>query len=264
MPELPEVETFVRQLQPLVGQAIQRVEVLDDRLGLSETSLVGSRVSAVERRGKWIVLRLQDRGDLVVHLRMSGRLRTHRSEREVRYTRMALHMDSGETIYFVNPRRLGTVTHHIEGFQPEVGIDPTDRSFTPSALAALAARSRLPVKLFLMDQRRIAGVGNIYAAEALWRGGISPHRPANALSPREIRRLHRSLVSVLNDAIVQQGTTLGEGVSNYAPIAGEAGEFGNRLSVYGRMSRPCERCGTMIARVKQGGRSTYYCSQCQV
>ncbi len=264
MPELPEVETFVRQLQPLVGQVIQRVDVLDDRLGLNETSLVGSRIAAVERRGKWIVLRLQDRGDLVVHLRMSGRLRTHCSERETRYTRMRLHMNSGETVYFVNPRRLGTATHHVEGFQPEVGIDPIDRLFTPSALETLAARSRSPVKLFLMDQRRIAGVGNIYASEALWRCGISPHRSANSLSPSEIRRLHRSLVSVLNDAIAQQGTTLGEGISHYAPIAGEAGEFGNRLSVYGRTSEPCERCGTTIARVKQGGRSTYYCSHCQV
>lgn len=264
MPELPEVETFVRRLQPVVGATIARVEVLDARLGLNGEALPGATVSAIERRGKWIVLRLEDRGDLAVHLRMSGRLRTHRSDREVRYTRLAIYMDSGETVYFVNPRRLGTAQLYPEGFRPVLGMDPLSRRFTSAVLGVLASRSRTAIKLLLMDQRKIAGVGNIYASEALWRCGIAPHRPSHTLSACEIRRLHRAVRSVLNGAIAAQGTTLGAGVSNYAPGAQEQGEFGNRLSVYGRASEPCDRCGTMIDRMKQGGRSTYYCSQCQV
>lgn len=264
MPELPEVETFVRRLQPAVGATITKAEVLDARLDLDAADLSGATVSGIERQGKWIVLRLDGRGDLVVHLRMSGRLRTHRSDREIPYTRLALHLDSGETVYFVNPRRLGTAQLHPKGFRPVLGIDPVSPRFTPSALGSLLSRSRAPIKLLLMDQRKIAGVGNIYAAEALWRSGIAPHRPAHTLSEKEIRRLHRAVRSVLNGAIKDQGTTLGTGVSNYAPGTAEQGEFGNRLSVYGRKSEPCERCGTEITRTKQGGRSTYYCSQCQV
>ncbi|MBE0636000.1 bifunctional DNA-formamidopyrimidine glycosylase/DNA-(apurinic or apyrimidinic site) lyase [Candidatus Bipolaricaulota bacterium] len=263
MPELPEVETFVRKLQPIVGCLIQRIDVLDDRLNLDGTTLVGATVGSVERRGKHIVIGLGNRGDLVVHLRMSGRLRTTRSDAEIKHTRLALHLDSGEIVYFVNPRRLGTALHCPSGFTTHLGHEPLSPSFTTSVLAELAAQSSSPIKTFLLDQQKIAGIGNIYASEALWRSGIAPERAARTLTQDEIRRLHRDIVSVLNDAIDGQGTTLGNSVSDYHPSVGEQGEFQNHLSVYGRESKPCERCGTAIARLKQGGRSTYYCSQCQ-
>jgi len=263
VPELPEVETFVRGLQPVVGAKIRRAEILDQRLGLDGRALEGARIECVARRGKHIVIQLEDGSALVVHLRMSGRLRRHRSEDEARYTRFALQLDNGETIFFVNPRRLGTAIHCLDGFEADIGMEPLSRDFTRRALIDLARKSRSPIKLFLLDQRKIAGVGNIYASESLWRSGIDPQRPANALTEEELERLHKAIVSVLNDAIEGQGTSLGSSVSDYRPSAESQGEFQNHLSVYGRESEPCEQCGHEILRMKQGGRSTYYCRNCQ-
>lgn len=263
MPELPEVEIFVRGLQPAVGTTIVRADVLDERLGLDVAELAEARIHAITRRGKHIVLKLEARGDLVIHLRMSGRLRLHRSEQEIKYTRLILHLDSGEAVYFVNPRRLGTVALFPEGFKPRLGYEPLSSDFTVSALSDMARTCRSPVKTFLLNQQRIAGIGNIYAAEALWRAGISPDKPANTLTQDETSRLHGDIIAVLNEAIMGQGTTIGNSVSDYHPVIGEQGEFQNHLSVYGRESEACERCGTIIARMTQSGRSTYYCSECQ-
>jgi len=237
--------------------------VLDERLNLDGSKLSGAMISSVERRGKHIVIHLGERGDLVVHLRMSGRLRLQRSEAEIRYTRLALHLDSGNTVYFVNPRRLGTAIHYLKGFAPDLGVEPLSPAFTSGSLAEMTGKSRSPIKPFLLDQRKIAGIGNIYASEALWLSGISPERAAKSLVSDELSRLHGDIVSVLNDALAGQGTSLGNSVSDYHPSVGEQGEFQNHLSVYGRETEPCERCGTAIARLKQGGRSTYYCKECQ-
>lgn len=263
MPELPEVEIFVRKLQPIVGAVIRRAEVLDDRLALDASRIEGATITSAERRGKHIVIHLGERGDLIVHLRMSGRLRLHRGEDEVKHTRLVLHLDSGDTVYFVNPRRLGTAMHCAAGFEADLGLEPLSPSFTVVALGDLTSKSHSPIKQFLLDQRKIAGIGNIYASEVLWRSGIAPDRTAVGLKLEEVVRLHKNIVSVLNDAITGQGTTIGNSVSDYHPSAGEQGEFQNHLSVYGREAESCERCGTAIARLKQGGRSTYYCQECQ-
>ena len=263
MPELPEVETFVRHLQPIVGTRIVETEILDPRLSVSAASLRDAVIRGVSRRAKYIVIDLGDRGDLVIHLRMSGRLRLDRVEAEVAYTRMLLHLDSGDTVYFVNPRRLGTVVLHDEGFDMEFGIDPTCSTFTPRVLAEIASTSRSPIKQFLLDQRKISGIGNIYAAEALWRAGVDPTRPACDLGAEDIERLHAGITSVLRDAIGQLGTTLGTSVSDYRPAAAQTGEFQNHLSVYGRENEACERCSTPIVRMIQAGRSTYHCPACQ-
>jgi formamidopyrimidine-DNA glycosylase len=144
-----------------------------------------------------------------------------------------------------------------------LGIEPLSRAFTHDALRNLTSASQSPIKMLLMDQRRIAGIGNIYAAEALWRSGISPARRSSSLSHEEVLRLHDAVVSVLEDAIAQQGTSLGKSISDYIAPSGDPAEFQNHLSVYGREAEPCERCGGTILRIKQGGRSTYYCDQCQ-
>lgn len=253
----------MRSLQPAIGSTITQVEVLDDRLGLVGHDLVDAQIQAIERRGKYIVMTLEDRGDLVIHLRMSGRLRFVRSEREIQYTRLTLHLNTGEIIYFVNPRRLGTATHFPGGFEIQLGHEPLGAAFTAGVFGKMTSHSRTPIKTFLLDQKRIAGIGNIYASEALWRAGIAPTRHAMSLSENEVARLHGDIVSVLNEAIMGQGTTIGNSVSDYHPTVDEQGEFQNHLSVYGRESEPCERCGTIIARLKQSGRSTYYCSECQ-
>ncbi len=263
MPELPEVETLVRRLRPIVGTRIVGAEVLDDRLAIPVKALIGVSIEGVTRRGKYIVIGLDGRGDLVVHLRMSGRLRLDRSEDEIPYTRMILRLDSGESVYFVNPRRLGTVVHCPHGFDAKLGIEPTGPEFTAEILAEFAAGSRAPIKQLLLDQRKIAGIGNIYAAEALWRAKIDPRRPAKSLRQTEISALHAGITSVLFNAIEQLGTTIGSGVSDYRRSAEAGGSFQNRLAVYGRENEPCERCGTAIERVVLAGRSTCFCPACQ-
>ncbi len=263
MPELPEVETFVRGLQSIAGSRITDAEVLDERLALSTKPLHGATIQSVERRGKHIVIHLEDRGDLVVHLRMSGRLRIERSEVEIPYTRLILHLDSGESVYFINPRRLGTVTLCERGFDKNLGVEPLSEGFTPQVLADLTSGSRAPIKQLLLDQRKIAGIGNIYAAEALWRAKIDPRRAASSLELDEISALHEAIVRVLSEAIDQLGTTLGTSVSDYKPTGEMAGGFQNLLCVYARESEPCARCEDTIERIVQAGRSTYLCPSCQ-
>jgi len=263
MPELPEVETLVRQLRPIAGTTIVAAEVLDARLTVDGEDLVGASIDRVERRGKHIILRLGERGDLIVHLRMSGRLRLDRSDEEVPYTRMVLRLDTGDAVYFVNPRRLGTVVLCPDGFDVPLGVEPIAPAFTADLLAELAAASRAPIKQLLLDQRKIAGIGNIYAAEALWRAGIDPRRPSSTLEPTETAALHAAIRSVLFDAIEQLGTTIGRSVSDYRPSTDGNGSFQNQLSVYGRENEPCDRCGTNIVRVVQAGRSTCFCPACQ-
>ena len=263
MPELPEVETLVRRLQPIAGTRIVDAAILDDRLNVDGHALIGTSIRGVRRRGKYIIIGLHDRGDLIIHLRMSGRLRLDRGDDEIRYTRMILHLDSGESVYFVNPRRLGTVVLCPNGFDVPLGIEPTAAEFTTERLRAFAAESRAPIKQLLLDQRRIAGIGNIYAAEALWRSGIDPRRTANTLQPEEIESLHEGITSVLFDAIEQLGTTIGSSVSDYRQSADTGGSFQNQLAVYGRQCEPCERCGAIIERIVQAGRSTCFCPACQ-
>jgi formamidopyrimidine-DNA glycosylase len=206
---------------------------------------------------------LGDRGDLVIHLRMSGQLRMERSAAEIPYTRLRLALGDGRTIYFVNPRRLGTAVLCPEGFSASLGFEPLESAFTAERFSELAAASRAPIKSLLLDQKKIAGIGNIYAAEALWRAGIHPGRRSNALTRKEIARLHRAIVTVLQEAVDQLGTTLGRSVSDYRPSASDSGGFQNHLAVYGREGESCERCRTPIERMVQAGRSTCYCPACQ-
>ncbi len=262
MPELPEVETLVRRLSPIVGARIADAEILDGRLEVTSNMLIGASIRDVKRRAKYIVIGLGERGDLVVHLRMSGRLRLDRTEDEIPYTRMILHLDSGDSVYFINPRRLGTAALCPDGFDRNLGIEPIHSEFTPDILDDFVTASRAPIKQLLLDQRKIAGIGNIYAAEALWRAKIDPRRPANSLHSTEIAALHDGITSVLFDAIEQLGTTIGSSVSDYRSSEG-SGSFQNRLAVYGRENEPCERCGTSIERVIQAGRSTCFCPACQ-
>ncbi len=263
MPELPEVETFVRGLAPAVGRSIASADVRDAKLAVSARELQGARILAVRRRGKYIGVEFDDGRTLVIHLRMSGRLRLGCGECEAKYVRLVLRLGKGMDVYFVDPRRLGTANVCASGFDVPVGIEPLDAEFTPSALAKLAAASRAPIKSFLLDQRKVGGIGNIYAAESLWRARIDPRRAANDLSRDEVRRLHRAIVSVLREAVEGLGTTLGSSVSDYHPTSTEAGSFQNELAVYGREGEPCARCGETVERIIQAGRSTCYCPACQ-
>ena len=262
MPELPEVETIVRDLAETVGSTIEKIQILDRELELPAKEIMGSQIASIGRRGKYIVFQLDPAGKLVFHMRMSGRLLRICAEGEWKYSRLVLHLSRG-VIHFVDPRRLGTVEFCCNGFPHTLGIDPFDKRFTPKRLTEIVGTSRGSVKCVLMDQRKIAGIGNIYASEALWRAMIDPRRTGNSLEKRDLRRLHPAIVELLNDAILHMGCTLGDSVSDYRSATGESGEFQDALRVYGREGEPCDRCGETIAKIKQAGRSTYFCPHCQ-
>ena len=273
MPELPEVETIRRRLAPVLeGATIERAEIADPRLtrpvdpALVADALRGERIEALDRRGKYLLWRLSSGRTLVVHLRMTGSLR-HAADGELpedAYRRATLALDTGAAVGYRDVRRFGTWELLDEGhlrpyLDARLGPEPLAGSFTASRLAALAARRTTPVKAFLLDQRRIAGVGNIYADEALWRAQIHPLRPAGELSADELGRLHRALRAVLRKGIERQGSTL----RDYVTPDGDGGAMQHEFHVYGRFGEPCDRCGRPIERIVVGGRGTWFCPHCQ-
>lgn len=255
MPELPEVETTVRTIRPKVlGQEIIGAKALDPKLAHIPALLkLPEKVREISRRGKYIVFTLPEKL-LVVHLRMSGRLAWEEGEGIPEHTRLILQFPHGYLL-FVDPRRLGTV-EVVREFLEQLGPDALgDLSFLDHALK----ESRTPIKVWLLDQRNIAGLGNIYAAEALFSAGIDPRRPASSLTAAEIERLKKAIHQVLSEALKAMGTTLSDNF--YRTPAGEAGDYEPR--VYGREGLPCPICGTPIERVELGGRGTYFCPHCQ-
>jgi formamidopyrimidine-DNA glycosylase len=293
MPELPEVETIVRRLAPrLRGRTVVRAEVRRPNAVRGaprrfERAVTGATIESVTRRGKFLVFRLADGRVWWSHLRMTGQWRVDRPRgtrggggriRERAdsplganvaepYARAVFELDDGSVLTFVDVRTLGEmeILSAVGWARREaaMGIEPLGSAFTPGALRELLAASRRPVKEFLLDQTRIAGIGNIYASEALWRARISPRRRARNVGPVRARRLHRAIVDVLNEAIGKAGTTLGETSQDYVDSEGIPGGFQEFLAVYDREGEPCRRCRTPIRRIVQGQRSTYYCPRCQ-
>lgn len=270
MPELPEVETVARQLAPLIeGRRVLSLEILDKaKLPLANPGAATGRIiGEVRRVGKQVVIELRDPEGadpplwLCVHLRMTGRLAwVRRMEPALeRSLRARLKLDQGWLI-FRDVRRFGTfeLLSATEGLDPG-GIEPFSAGFTPGALAEKLAGSRQEIKPWLLRQDRLVGLGNIYAAEALFDARIGPLRQAGSITPREIRRLHKSVLKILTLGIECGGTTF----SDFQDARGESGAFQKRLTVYGRAGEPCKRCATPIARIVQQGRSTFYCPQCQ-
>ena len=267
MPELPEVETIRSQLAPrLAGRTLMRVEILDPRLTrpieLFEVAaeLEGDSIVAVERRGKYLVLRLESGFALLVHLRMTGSFGFEPTTHE----RAVLELDDGTRLAYRDVRRFGTwlVLEDAE-LEPYLagknGPEPLGARFTAEWLASRLAVRRAPVKAVLLDQRVAAGVGNIYADEALWRARVNPLRPAESLDPDEVRRLHRAIRAALRAGIERQGSTL----SDYRTPQGARGGMQDEFRVYGRDGLPCARCRTAIAKTRVGGRGTWYCPRCQ-
>ncbi len=267
MPELPEVETIRSQLAPrLAGRTLVRVEILDPRLtrpiDLCEVAeeLEGDRIVAVERRGKYLVLRLESGLALLVHLRMTGSFGFEPTSHE----RAVLELDDGTRLVFRDVRRFGTwlVLDDAE-LEPYLaqknGPEPLGSRFTAEWLAASLATRKAPVKAVLLDQRVVAGLGNIYADEALWRARVNPFLRARDVDSDEARRLHRAIRAALRAGIERQGSTL----SDYRTPEGRRGEMQDEFRVYGRDGLPCLRCGTTITKTRVGGRGTWYCPRCQ-
>jgi formamidopyrimidine-DNA glycosylase len=272
VPELPEVETVRARLEPiLVGRRFESVEILDSRLTRPvdpaevAAELEGERVAAVERRGKYLVVRFESGLLLLVHLRMTGNLvHTRNGAASELHQRAVVRLDDGSDITYRDVRRFGTWlvlrTDELDPYLAErLGADPLEPTFSARELAGRLERRRAPIKAALLDQRTVAGMGNIYADEALWRARIDPRRPAGELEEREVRALHRSVRRALEAGIVRQGATL----RDYRTPEGKAGRMQHEFKVYGRTGEPCLRCGTLIEKTRLAGRGTWFCPNCQ-
>jgi formamidopyrimidine-DNA glycosylase len=272
MPELPEVETVRARLEPvLTGRRFERVEIHDPRLvrpyepAEVAAELEGERVAAVERRGKYLIFRFESGRVLLIHLRMTGSLRhTSGDLAEDPHRRAVVRLDNGSDVTYRDVRRFGTWLLLEPGeLEPylgaRVGEEPLDALFTAARLGERLARRRAPIKAALLDQRTLAGMGNIYVDEALWRAKIHPLRAAESLDRNELRRLHKAVRAALEAGIARQGSTL----RDYALPDGGSGSMQHEFKVYGREGEPCDRCGTPISKTRVAGRGTWFCSTCQ-
>ena len=274
MPELPETETIARDLdreiagRRIVGVQVRRADVL--RLVDGRTlarRLAGARIERAWRRAKLVVLDLATGDHLVVQPRFTGALLIDAGalpDVERQYTTIEFMLDDGRSLRYRDIRRLGTVAlmsgEQFEGYSATLGAEPLDRAFTDDHLSALVRGRRQAIKKVLMDQRVIAGVGNIYANEALWRARVDPSRAAGDLSASEVAALHEALSGVLGESINHRGTSF----RDYRDASGARGGFVEHLAVYGRAGRPCARCGRrLIGTHAIDGRMTVLCAHCQ-
>jgi formamidopyrimidine-DNA glycosylase len=273
MPELPEAETIVRGLRPAItGRRIARAEVLKPdvlrepkrRFG---TKVRGRTVERVERRAKNVLIVLDDGRRIAVNLGMTGRLlpfeRPPRGARRPGHPAVRFRFTDGSILVFDDTRRFGTVEclsdEDWQEREARFGPEPLEDTWTPEDFHRALGRSRSPVRSWLLDQRKVAGVGNIYAAEALFLSGVHPLREARSIDEAEATRLHRAVREVLADAIDEGGTT----IRDYRNAIGGEGGYARLLWVYGRDDEPCRRCGATIERVVLSNRSAFFCPSCQ-
>jgi formamidopyrimidine-DNA glycosylase len=273
MPELPEVETIRRQLEPeIVGRRIESLEILDPRwtepvaARKVEEACRGRLIEAIGRRGKYLLLGLESDRWLVMHLRMTGNLvlAAGYDGVEPRFLRVVIRLDDGRRLLFTDARRFGTGVV-VEGDQledylrPRAGIEPLSDALTADALGELAAGRRAPLKSFLMVQTGIAGLGNIYADEALWRARLHPLSPAGSMRPENWEALRAGIVATLETGLANGGAS----IDDYRDARGEQGTMQDEFMVHAREGLPCPRCGETIRRIVLAGRSTYFCPGCQ-
>ncbi|HET7590351.1 MAG TPA: bifunctional DNA-formamidopyrimidine glycosylase/DNA-(apurinic or apyrimidinic site) lyase [Solirubrobacterales bacterium] len=288
MPELPEVETVVRQLEPEVeGRRIERLDVLDPRWsrpvppGRIAAAVAEAQIGRLGRRGKYILMHLDGGRTLVMHLRMTGNLilregeemldpsagrRLYESERstEERHLRARFVLDDGRELWFTDPRRFGEAflieDSRLEERFAKLGVEPLSPEFTPQALGEMAAGRTAPLKSFLLDQSGLAGVGNIYADEALFRAELHPLSPAGSMKPEHLEALRDAVVAALEAGIDAGGSS----IDDYRDARGGRGTMQDEFLVHTREGEECLRCGGTIVRIVVGGRSTYFCPSCQV
>jgi len=278
MPELPEVETIRRELErDVVTKRIKTVTVTGTRSIRRHANkkqfisrLEGAKITTVERRGKYLVMKL-DTGDLwVTHLGMSGQILRVAAKDEVnKHTHVTVTFTQGGQLRFVDPRTFGemfvTTQDELTDEVPELahlGLDPIDEPLSWQDFGRMLLSHPMKLKAFLMDQSIIAGLGNIYSDEILFAAGLRYDRMSDSLSTQEMRRLSRALVETLHEAIKYGGSTLSD--EQYVDVAGKAGEYQEHHKVYDREKQACRRCRASIVKTKFAGRTTYYCEQCQV
>lgn len=272
MPELPEVEIVARSLAAQVtGRQIMALEKLDWERMIETPDLpdfcaliVGRRIMAVGRRAKWLLISLDAGWTLAIHLRMSGNLIVRGPEVSPdTHTHLVLALDDGRRIFFDDQRKFGRVrlldAAGLRLLDAAYGPEPLDDTFSAVQLGHILASRRTKLKPMLLDQKVIAGIGNIYASEILWIARLHPQIPAAETPPAQVPALHTAIRQVLEDAIANQGSSL----RNYRNSYGERGQNQDYFHVYDRVDEPCERCGKLIARVVIAQRSTFYCPSCQ-
>ncbi|MFC2045492.1 bifunctional DNA-formamidopyrimidine glycosylase/DNA-(apurinic or apyrimidinic site) lyase [Chloroflexota bacterium] len=270
MPELPEVETVKNELTPhVVGRCITGITLSWDGI-IRQTSaeefrsrLIGRKITAITRRGKYLIFSLNNDDIFVIHLRMTGSLLVKPAAAEPeKFIRAIICLDSGISIHFRDPRKFGRMwlVDKIESIVEKLGPEPLEDSFTPELLAQLLANRKAPIKALLLDQDLIAGIGNMYADEALFACGIHPLRTGASLSKEEIVRLHKAIRDVLRAGIVNKGAS----VDTYFRPSGEEGTAHSHFKVAHRISgNLCPTCGTNIERTTVRNRGTYFCPKCQ-
>jgi formamidopyrimidine-DNA glycosylase len=275
VPELPEVEIIRRQLAPAVeGRVLERVEVRDPRWcepappEAVEDALSGRRIERLGRRGKYLIMSCEDDVHLVMHLRMTGNVLlvpAAEDDPQRLHLRVRMQLSGGMRLLFVDVRRFGTGDVLLgsdalaEYFASRLGVEPLSPDFSADALQAIARGRRQPVKAFLLTQERLAGVGNIYADEALFRARIHPLRPVGTLRRPQLEALRDAVVETLEQGIDAKGAS----IDDYRHIDGAQGSFQDRFLVHTRAGEPCPRCGTKIQKLRAAGRGTYVCPRCQ-
>ena len=279
MPELPEVEVVRRDLErEVVGKKIKSVEVDGMRSirryrqrKLFTSELDGRKFTAVSRRGKYLILKMDDGNALIIHLGMSGQLLRAKTAREAvpKHTHVTITFTQGGQLRFVDPRTFGEMfVTPFDGIDQDVdelahlGIDPLESAMSWDYFGELVAQRHAKLKPTLMDQKFLAGIGNIYSDEILFTAGLRWDRMSDSLSPEEVRRLYRALIETLQDAVKYRGSSLAD--EQYVDLFGKKGEYQLHHKVYAREGEACKRCRHVIVREKTGGRSTFFCSACQV
>ena len=271
MPELPEVETIRSRLAPLVeGRTLRTLEVLDAKWcsplapeALAD-ALEGRPVERLGRRGKYLVWEASDEVYLLMHLRMTGTV-LYDAPPDALYVRVRLTLDDGHVLSFCDPRRFGTGELVLgrpaldEFLDARLGVEPLSEDFTAEHLYRVTRNRRAPIKALLLDQRRIAGVGNIYANEALFRAAIHPLRRAGALNRRQVTALHEAVVAALRAGLHAGGAS----IDDFRHPDGDKGAFQNEFLVHGRAGEACDVCGGLLVKFVAAGRGTYACERCQ-
>ncbi|MEY2478091.1 MAG: formamidopyrimidine-DNA glycosylase [Actinomycetota bacterium] len=279
MPELPEVETIRRDLdKEVVGKRIKAVDVTGLRsirrhkTKKAFTSLLeGRKVSSTQRKGKYLLLKLDDGSFLVVHLGMSGQLLRAKGPKDplIKHTHVVITFTQGGQLRYVDPRTFGELfvaspeeLEHDVSELTHLGFDPLEDVMSWTNFGDRLTSKKTKLKPLLMDQKFIAGIGNIYADEILFAAGLRYDRSSESLTSQEVRRLYRAMIETLQEAVKHRGSSLAD--EQYRDLFGEIGDFQNQHKVYDREGEPCRRCRSPIVRIKQGGRSTFLCEQCQV
>ena len=279
MPELPEVEVMRRDLErEVVGKKIKAVEVTGTRSVRRHrnrkefiTVLTGRKITAVQRRGKYLVMKLDGNDALIVHLGMSGQLLRAKTAREKapKHTHVAITFTQGGLLRFVDPRTFGEMfVAPYDDLDQQVdelahlGLDPLETALSWDLFGRMLAEKKTKLKPLLMDQKFIAGIGNVYSDEILFEAGLKWDRQSDSLSQQEVRRLYRAISETLNGAVKYRGSSLAD--EQYVDLFGKPGEYQDHHQVYGREGAACVRCRRPIQRARYSNRSTFYCDACQV